>query len=179
MSAPLNSQSRKDGWALPSGLLQRVFGKGQWSKAKFPGEGREVASEFLFKPGTSQVGPPPQKKGTQKEPYLGSPQPGDGKHMFDVCWLNSAGLPQTTDDVWRPNVASGLVAKPGPFVGSLDRFSVHGVASLPVAWGPGSGCVLDSVWVNYGDLTRPNSPQMVVDVGNIPPITLFQVGEVL
>ena len=26
-----------------------------------------------------------------------------------------------------------------------------------------------SPWVNYNDLTRPNSPQMVVCVGNSPP----------
>ena len=31
--------------------------------------------------------------------------------------------------------------------------------------------------MNYNDLTRPNSPQMAVYVGNRPPTTLFQVGE--
>ena len=34
-------------------------------------------------------------------------------------------------------------------------------------------------WVNYSDLTRPNSPQMVVYVGISPPTTVFQVGELL
>ena len=32
--------------------------------------------------------------------------------------------------------------------------------------------------VNDKDLTRPNSPQMVVNVGNSPPATLFPVGEI-
>ena len=35
------------------------------------------------------------------------------------------------------------------------------------------------IWVNYNDLTRPNSPQMVVYVGNSPPTILFQVAEIL
>ena len=33
--------------------------------------------------------------------------------------------------------------------------------------------------INYKDLTRPNSPQMVVCVGSSPPTTLFQVGEII
>ena len=33
--------------------------------------------------------------------------------------------------------------------------------------------------VNYNDPTRPNSPQMVAYVGNSPPTSLFQVGEIL
>ena len=34
-------------------------------------------------------------------------------------------------------------------------------------------------WVNYSDLTRPNSLKMVVHVGNSRPTTLFQVGELV
>ena len=33
--------------------------------------------------------------------------------------------------------------------------------------------------VHYNDLTRPNSPQMVVYVGNIPPTTLFRAGDLV
>ena len=35
------------------------------------------------------------------------------------------------------------------------------------------------LWVSYNDLSRPNSPQMVVYVENSPPTTSFQVGEIL
>ena len=34
-------------------------------------------------------------------------------------------------------------------------------------------------WVNWKDLTRPNSPQIVVYVGSSPPTTLLRVGEIL
>ena len=39
-------------------------------------------------------------------------------------------------------------------------------------WGPSSSQVF---WVNYNDLTRLNSPQMAVYVGNVPPTTVFQL----
>ena len=46
-------------------------------------------------------------------------------------------------------------------------------------WSPGGLSAKEEIWVSYNDLTRPNSPQMVVYLGNGPPTTLFQVGEIL
>ena len=76
---------------------------------------------------------------------------------------------------WRP--WSDMAATRGKYSGQLAAKEL--LEKRSHCCGRRSTPYVDSVisWVNYSDLTRPNSTQMVIYVGNIPP-TYFRFLEI-
>ena len=123
------------------------------------------------------------KRGTPKTglPFDHPEPPKTGGISFGVCRLTPKEGQTWTNHSRRPVIPSlrftwrGLQTSGGPSVVWLWLDHSGRNPTTSASW----NLPFYVDWVNYNDLTRPNSPQMVVYVGNSPQTTWFQASEIL
>ena len=95
----------------------------------------------------------------------GSKPPNEGEDLFINPHMPLVGTPQQKDEIsaaWEKL----LIVKLGRvFFHTAEGMNPHHMLFETVILGRG---LFGISWVNHPDLTRPNSPQMVVYVGNSP-----------